>query len=112
MELYDGYRAERLLGRSGSAIVFVARMLPSVRTIISIPAGLLKMGMARFFLWSAAGTAVWSSALAIAGYFLGSPFKEIERIIGPLSTAVILMIVVIYIWLPLTWRRGLQLEGG
>src|SRR3546814_3101601 len=80
-------------------------MLPIVRTIISSPAGLLKMGMARFFLWSAAGTAVWSSALAIAGYFLGSQFKEIERIIGPLSTAVILMIVVIYIWRQLTWRR-------
>src|SRR3546814_15940160 len=76
MDWYDVQKAVRLFGRSGSAIVFVARMLPSVRTIISIPAGLLKMGMARFFLWSAAGTAVWSSALAIAGYFLGSQFKE------------------------------------
>src|SRR3546814_20528949 len=44
MDWYDVQKAERLFGRSGSAIVFVARMLPSVRTIISIPAGLLKMG--------------------------------------------------------------------
>ena len=56
-------------------------------------------------IWSTLGTAAWSSALAIAGYVLGQQFEEIEKVVGPLSMAVIAAIVAAYAWRQLTWRK-------
>jgi membrane protein DedA with SNARE-associated domain len=56
-------------------------------------------------IWSTIGTAGWSSALAIAGYGLGRQFETIEKVLGPLSTAVIAAIVLAYVWRQLTWRK-------
>ncbi len=105
MDWYDVVKAEKLFGRFGSVIVFAGRMLPTVRSIVSIPAGLLRMRLKTFLFWSTVGTAGWSAGLAIAGYILGRQFAEIEKVIGPLSTAVIVAIVLAYIWRQLTWRK-------
>ncbi len=105
LDWVDVERISRLFGRYGGWIVFIARMLPTARTLISIPAGFLHMNLARFFLWSALGTALWSSGLAIAGYGLGMQFGEVEQIVGPLSSAVIALIVIVYVWRQLTWNR-------
>ena len=105
MDWYDIEKAERLFGRYGSIVVFVGRMLPTVRSLVSLPAGLLKMRIRTFVIWSTMGTAGWSSALAIAGWMLGRRFGEIEKVLGPLSTAIILAIVGAYVWRQLTWRK-------
>jgi membrane protein DedA with SNARE-associated domain len=104
MDWYDVEKAERLFGRYGYIVVFLGRMLPTVRSIVSIPAGLLKMRLRSFFIWSTIGTAGWSSALAIAGWMLGRRFAEIEKILGPLSSAIIIAIIAAYVWRQLTWR--------
>jgi membrane protein DedA with SNARE-associated domain len=105
MDWYDVEKAERLFGRYGAPIVFVGRMLPTIRSIVSIPAGLLKMRIRSFLIWSTIGTAAWSSALAAAGWALGQRFPEIEKILGPLSTGIIALIVLGYLWRQLTWRK-------
>ena len=105
LDWYDVEKAERLFGRFGSIIVGIGRLLPTVRSVVSIPAGLLHMRLKNFLLWSTIGTAGWSSALAIAGYVLGQQFEDINSIIGPLSTAVIALIVLAYVWRQLTWRK-------
>ncbi len=105
MDWGDVQKSERLFARFGAAVVGVGRVLPTVRSVVSIPAGLLRMSLSRFLIWSTIGTAVWSSALAVAGYALGRRFDKIETIIGPLSTAVIAAIVLTYLWRQLTWRR-------
>ena len=105
LDWYDVEKAEKLFGRFGSAIVGVGRLLPTIRSIVSIPAGLLKMRLKTFLFWSSVGTAAWSSALAIAGYMLGMQFSKIEVVIGPLSTAVIVAVVGAYVWRQLTWRK-------
>jgi len=105
MDWYDVEKAERLFGRYGSIVVLIGRMLPTVRTLVSIPAGLLNMRLKSFVLWSTIGTAGWSSALAIAGYGLGIQFRQIEKVLGPLSSAVIAAIVLAYVWRQLTWRK-------
>jgi membrane protein DedA with SNARE-associated domain len=104
----DVEKIEKLFGRHGSWVVFLARMLPTARTMISVPAGFLRMHLARFFLWSAFGTAVWSSALAVAGYGLGMQFGQVEDIVGPLSSAIIALIVLLYVWRQLTWNRRIE----
>lgn len=97
-------KAERLFGSQGWAIVFFGRMLPTLRSLISIPAGLLHMRLSTFVIWSTIGTAGWTTLLALAGWALGRRFAEIETIIGPLSTAILAVIVVGYVWRLATWR--------
>jgi membrane protein DedA with SNARE-associated domain len=105
VDWYDVEKAERLFGRFGSVLVGVGRMMPTIRSVISIPAGLLHMRLKSFLIWSTIGTAGWSSALAIAGYMLGRRFGEIETILGPLSSAIIGLMVLFYLWRQLTWRK-------
>jgi membrane protein DedA with SNARE-associated domain len=101
----DVEKAENLFGRFGGVIVSVGRLLPTIRSIISIPAGLLNMRLKRFLLWSTLGTAVWTAMLASAGWGLGKAFRDIDKVLGPLSTGVIVLIVLGYAWRQLTWRR-------
>lgn len=98
-------KAEKLFGRQGWAIVFFGRMLPTLRSLISIPAGLLKMRLSTFVIWSTIGTAIWTALLAIAGYMLGRRFHEIDTVIGPVSTAVIVVIAVGYVWRLARWDK-------
>lgn len=97
-------RGERLFAKYGSTIVLVARMIPTLRSLISVPAGLFKMSLRRFLVFSTIGTLGWSAALAGAGYFLGSQFGDVEKWLGPLSTAVIAAIVLTYLWRVVTWK--------
>jgi membrane protein DedA with SNARE-associated domain len=105
MDWDDVEKAERLFGRFGGAIVSIGRLLPTIRSIISIPAGMLEMRLKSFLLWSTLGTVAWTAMLATAGWGLGHAFRDIEKVLGPLSTAVIAAIVAAYIWRQLTWRK-------
>lgn len=105
MDWDDVEKAERMFGRFGGAIVSLGRMLPTIRSVISIPAGMLEMRLKSFLLWSTLGTVAWTAMLATAGWGLGKAFRDIEKVLGPLSTAVIVLIVVAYLWRQLTWRR-------
>lgn len=100
----DVERGEQLFKKHGSIIILVARMLPTFRSLISIPAGLFKMSHRRFLVFSTIGTAGWSAALAGAGYALGSQFADVEKILGPLSTVIIVLIVIGYLWRLFKWK--------
>jgi membrane protein DedA with SNARE-associated domain len=97
-------RGQALFTKYGSTIVLIARMLPTFRSLISIPAGIFKMSHRRFLVFSAIGTAGWSAALAGAGYVLGSQFADVEKILGPLSTVIIALIVLGYFWRLWRWK--------
>lgn len=97
-------KAEKLFGTQGWAIVFFGRMLPTLRSLISIPAGLLHMRLSTFVLWSTLGTSIWTVVLGSSGYVLGKRFAEIETVIGPLSIAVMVVIAIGYVWRLIRWR--------
>ena len=97
-------KAKKLFGVQGWAIVLFGRMLPTIRSIVSIPAGLLQMRLSTFVIWSTIGTIAWTSFLALSGWFLGRRFHRIEEIIGPLSMAVIVAVVVAYLWRLWRWK--------
>lgn len=101
----DVERAHRLFGRFGAVIVMIGRLIPTIRSVVSIPAGLVRMRLPRFLIWSSLGTALWSSALAVAGWLLGRQFGRVEEVIGPISTGVVVLIVGIYIWRQFTWSK-------
>ncbi len=97
-------RARLLFGRYGAVIVGIGRMLPTLRSLVSIPAGLLNMKQSTFFLWSTLGTAGWTALLAVGGWYLGKNFANVEEILGPISLAVIAVIIITYVWRLVTWR--------
>ncbi|HEY0116505.1 MAG TPA: DedA family protein [Allosphingosinicella sp.] len=107
MDWQDVRRVQRLFGRFGSWLVLLGRMLPTVRSVISIPAGLVHMGFVRFLIWSTVGTAAWSAALAVAGFVLGRNFEKVDEVAGPVSTVIIVAIVLLYVWRQIlwSWRR-------
>lgn len=105
MDWYDVEKVERLFGRFGGAVVMVGRILPTIRSVVSLPAGMVRMRLHSFLIWSTIGTAAWSAALAFVGYALGQSFERVEDVIGPLSSAVVAAIVLFYLYRQATWHR-------
>ena len=72
--------AEEYFDRHGAIGTFVGRLVPAVRQLISIPAGLSRMGLGRFVLYTSLGAGLWNSILAAIGYYLASvvPYEELD----------------------------------
>lgn len=94
--------------RHDRAIVFWARFLPTVRTMISLPAGMMKMPPLTFLFWTTLGTAVWNSVLIGAGYILKNEFGQFEKYYGPVSIVLIVVLVAVYLYRVVTWRPAAQ----
>ena len=91
-------RAHRWMDRHGSAFVLLGRLVPAVRSLVSISAGLLKFSFRRFLLASTLGTLAWTALLAGAGFRLKSDFLQIEQFIAPIADFILLIMVVAYLW--------------
>ena len=75
-------RAEQFFARYGSVTVFVGRLLPVVRTFISLPAGYARMRPARFGVYTAAGCVPWIGGLAWAGYAAGANWPRVQHLVN------------------------------
>ncbi len=104
LEWEDICKINALFTRHGGKIVFFFRFMPAFRTIVSLPAGLFRMGQARFLLATFAGAAIWNVILAGAGYYLGRNFEKIDTYVGPLATATIVGIVLFYVYRVISWK--------
>ncbi len=94
----DIEKAHDWFERHGSAFVLVGRVVPTARSLISVPAGLLDMRFRSFFLASLIGTALWTAMLAFLGAQLGAHYGSIEAVIGPISILVLVAIGGAYAW--------------
>jgi membrane protein DedA with SNARE-associated domain len=93
--------------RYGPLIVFVGRLVPLIRTVISVPAGIAAMPIAAFLAASALGALLWNSILIGAGYVLSSHYDLVETVIDPATIVVLAACVAIYLWRVVTWKPGL-----
>jgi len=75
--------------RHGWKAVLVGRMIPGVRTLISVPAGIADMPMTPFLLYTTLGSAIWTAFLAAAGYLLQSQYDKVAGWVNPVSTAIL-----------------------
>ena len=98
-------QAQGWFDRHGGMAVLIGRLIPTVRTFISVPAGLVHMPFIRFMIYSAIGTTVWTAFLATAGYLLESQYQRISDWLNPVSTAVVVGIVAAYLWRVATYRK-------
>lgn len=96
-------RARSFFERRGGWAVFVGRLVPGVRTFISVPAGLAGMPWPAFLAWTAAGTTLWTALLAGAGYALAGQYRLVEAWLDPVAKAVLAGVVALYLWR--VWRR-------
>ena len=82
----------------GRTAVFFGRLVPGVRSLISIPAGLTRMPVSQFLLYTLAGTFVWTAALTFLGRILGQNYHKVEQFLNPVSYLIVGGIVVWYLW--------------
>lgn len=90
--------AERFFDRWGNAAVFFGRMVPLVRTFVSLPAGTTRMDVRAFTLFTFIGSSIWAGLLAAAGYFLGENWESLSNTMGPASIVVAGIVVLFGIW--------------
>lgn len=105
VDVDDVRRARGWFDRYSRTAVLFGRLIPAVRSLISIPAGISKMKIVSFFIFSAIGTAIWSSVLALTGYWLGQDYERIRHIIDPVTTAIVVIVVGVYLYRLLFPRR-------
>jgi membrane protein DedA with SNARE-associated domain len=98
--------ANRFFDRFGLWAVFVGRLLPIVRTYISFPAGLSKIGYVRFTLATLAGAVPWNLALAYAGLKLGQHYQTVAATLGPFVIPIAIGVVIL---LAVAWWFGRKL---
>jgi membrane protein DedA with SNARE-associated domain len=98
--------ADHFFQKYGSATAFFSRLLPIVRTFISFPAGVARMNIWKFIVYSTAGAFLWSTALVWAGVQLGARWTDIRHALQPfdlLIAVIVVLLVVLFIW----WRLGM-----
>jgi membrane protein DedA with SNARE-associated domain len=87
-------RAEAWFARHGTKAVFFGRMVPLIRSLISVPAGIERMPIGTFTLFTTAGSLIWNTAFILAGYWLGENWRLVEEYAGLVSKAVVIVALV------------------
>ncbi|RZO50270.1 MAG: DedA family protein [Prochlorococcus sp. MED-G132] len=103
-------RSRRWFNRYGTALVFWGRLVPGIRTLISVPAGIELMPFGPFLIWTTAGSLIWTLLLTLAGLGLGESYSNVELWIDPVSKvvkgALVIAVLAAVVWLGLRiWRR-------
>lgn len=90
--------------RHGAMAVFFGRMIPAIRTLISVPAGLARMPMWKFLAFTTIGSAIWTSILTFAGLLLHENYALVADYVDPLSKIVVISVVAVYLWRVIRWK--------
>lgn len=100
----DIQRSKVWFDQHGRAFVLFGRLLPTVRSLVSIPAGLAGMKLRPFVIYSTIGTAGWTAALALAGHQMGQNYEALQDYIGPASMAIVTVLVIGYVVRVIRWN--------
>ncbi len=85
--------ADRWFQKYGELTVFVARLMPVIRTFISLPAGIARMNVVRFTIFTFAGAFIWSTGLAALGYVVGENWEDILPYFRPVSIPIAVIVL-------------------
>jgi membrane protein DedA with SNARE-associated domain len=116
VDVGDIDKAETWFAKHGPKAVFFGRMVPLVRSMISVPAGVERMNVPLFLALTAAGSLIWNSIFVVAGYLLGENWHVVESYAGVFSKVVLVAVVlavVVFVVLRIRRRRqGIAAEWG
>ena len=91
----DLARSRKWFNKYGVSLVFWGRLVPGIRTLISVPAGVELMPITPFLIWTTAGSLIWTLFLTIAGFYLGDGYGNIEKWISPFSNIFKIILILI-----------------
>jgi membrane protein DedA with SNARE-associated domain len=89
----DFDKALAWFNRYGEGVIFFGRMVPIVRSLVSVPAGIANMNLGRFSIYTAIGTGLWSFILALAGYLLGQSWPLVGEWISRYEKVIIILAI-------------------
>ncbi len=98
---HDLNTADRWFQKNGDWMIFVTRLLPVIRTFISLPAGIARMHLGKFLLYTFIGSYIWCTGLSYAGYLLGEHWDNIRSVMRPFDPVIIvvvIMLIALYIY--------------
>jgi membrane protein DedA with SNARE-associated domain len=108
-------KAEQWFAHRGEAMVLYTRLLPVVRTFISLPAGIARMSWVKFLLYTAIGSAVWNTALAYLGWAFGSNWDQFQAQFAKFTYIIVglgaLIILALAGWVYWKWRKQFAADG-
>ena len=90
-------RGQHLFEKKGPLVLVFGRLVPALRTVVALPAGLARMHFLSFVLWTVVGSLLWTGLLTLAGYLLESQYERIGKWLNPVSTAIFVLIAVWYV---------------
>ncbi|MBD2441264.1 DedA family protein [Nostoc sp. FACHB-110] len=93
----DISKATRWFDTQGSKAVFIGRLIPGVRTLISVPAGISNMHLLPFLFYTTLGSAAWVGLLTYSGYILGSQYELVDKYLAPVSKIVLGSLVLAFV---------------
>ncbi len=96
--------AQAWFERHGPTAVLFGRMVPTIRTLISVPAGIARMPLPAFLLYSFIGSMLWTIALTLSGYVLESKYNTVSEYVNLVSNGIVLLMVLIYLYRVITFR--------
>jgi membrane protein DedA with SNARE-associated domain len=105
-------RADRWFERWGSWAVFLGRMVPLVRTFVSYPAGISRMPIGRFLLFSTLGSLPWNAALIVAGFVVGENYPQISAAMKPFEYVIYAVVIGLVLLLLARWWWGKRRQSA
>ncbi len=88
-------RSRRWFNKYGTSLVFWGRLVPGIRTLISVPAGIEMMPLFPFIVWTTAGSLIWTLFLTLAGQALGESYDQVSILIDPISKLVKILLSIL-----------------
>ena len=92
---HDLDRADHWFQKNGDWAIFVGRLMPVIRTFISLPAGIAKMRIGKFLIYTFVGSFIWCTALSFAGYLLGTNWEKIRSVMRPFDPAIVAIVIIL-----------------
>lgn len=108
-------RADRWFARWGDQIAFYSRLLPVVRTFVSFPAGVARMNVPKFIVYTFLGSFIWSALLAYLGFVAGANWEKIRHYMRPFDIPIIIVILLLvgwYVWHKIREHRSFIRESA
>lgn len=103
----DITKSKKWFDKQGNRAVFIGRLVPGIRTLVSVPAGISNMHLLPFLFYTTLGSAVWVGLLTYSGYALGSQYELVEKYLAPVSKIVIGILLLAFVgWLVKRQRKN------
>lgn len=104
-------RADGWFDRYGAWVVLLGRLVPGIRSLVSIPAGMSEMPLVRFSMLTASGSFLWNSLLIGAGWYLGQNWQRVGALVGPVSNVILAAALAAAVGLAVRWWWRKRVPG-